>query len=122
MSIKYTKDHEWIKLTSDNKALVGISNHAQEALGDITFVEMPKIGDEISKGDVFGVVESVKVASDLYMPVDAKILNINSELESAPELINQDALASWIIEIEVANPAQLDSLLSEADYEKEIVE
>jgi len=122
MSIKYTKDHEWIKLTSDNKALVGISNHAQEALGDITFVEMPKIGDEISQGDVFGVVESVKVASDLYMPVDAKVLNINSELESAPELINKDALAAWIIEIELTNPSQFDSLLSEADYQKEIAE
>jgi len=87
----YTKDHEWIKLHDDGTATVGITDYAQESLGDITFVEFPEVGDTLQIGDTFGVVESVKAASDLYMPVSGEIVEINEEVDSAPELVNQEA-------------------------------
>lgn len=117
----YTKDHEWIKVHADGTATVGITDYAQESLGDITFVEFPQAGDSFSAGDTFGVVESVKAASDLFMPVDAEVAEINEEADSNPELLNQDPYeAGWLIKIKVQDPAQLDGLLK-ADAYAEII-
>ena len=115
--IKYADSHEWVKVEG-NIGFIGISDYAQHSLGDIVYVDLPSEGDEISKGEEFGAVESVKAASDLYSPVSGTIIEINSELESAPELINQDAYANWIIKVELAAPSELDSLLDAAAYEK----
>jgi glycine cleavage system H protein len=114
---KYTKEHEWIK--PDGKtATVGITNHAQEALGDIVFVELPKPGTEITKGKTFGSVESVKAVSDLYAPASGTVTEVNGELATAPEKINKDAHSAWMLKITVKDPNELNSLLSAADYEK----
>jgi glycine cleavage system H protein len=114
----YTKDHEWLKVHEDGTATVGITDYAQESLGDITFVEFPQVGESFSRGDTFGVVESVKAASDLYMPVDAEILEFNDEVDAAPELLNQDPYeAGWLIKIKLSDPAQLDELLKAEAYE-----
>ena len=115
--IKYADSHEWVKVEG-NIGFIGISDYAQHSLGDIVYVDLPSEGDEISKGEEFGAVESVKAASDLYSPVSGTIIEINSALESEPELINQDAYENWIIKIELADPSELDSLLDAAAYEK----
>lgn len=116
--LKYSKDHEWVKLLDDNTALIGITDYAQSSLGDVTFVELPGEGDSFAKGDSFGVVESVKAASDIYMPVDGEVLEINQPLEDSPELINQDPYGDgWIIKFKINDPAGLDGLLSASDYE-----
>jgi glycine cleavage system H protein len=118
---KYTKSHEFIKPLDGNRARVGVTFHAQSELGDITFVELPEIGAEYKKGDAFSVVESVKAVSDIYMPVDGKIAEVNSALEDSPELINEDPYElGWLVEIVVVNPSQLDSLLSKEEYENEL--
>jgi len=118
---KYTKEHEWIK--ADGKsATVGITNHAQESLGDIVFVEVPKPGAEITKGKTFGSVESVKAVSDLYAPASGTVTEVNGELATAPEKINQDAHGSWMIKVTLKDPSELNSLLSAADYEKFVAE
>lgn len=117
-NLKYTKDHEWVKVNDDGTALVGITDHAQESLGDITFVEVPEVGESFSVGDSFGVVESVKAASDLYMPVDAEVIEVNESLESEPESVNNDPYeAGWMLKIKLADASQLDSLLSSSDYQ-----
>jgi glycine cleavage system H protein len=118
---KYTKEHEWIK-ADGNKATIGITHHAQESLGDIVFVELPKVGSEIASGKAFGSVESVKAVSDLYAPVSGSVTDINPDLTTAPEKINQDAHAAWMIKITLKNPAELNALLSAADYEKFVAE
>ncbi len=118
---KYTKEHEWIKADGSN-ALVGITSHAQESLGDIVFVELPKPGAEITSGKTFGSVESVKAVSDLYAPVSGTVTEVNGELATAPEKINQDAHSAWMIKITLKDPAELNSLLSAADYEKFVAE
>ena len=115
--IKYADSHEWVKVEG-NIGFIGISDYAQHSLGDIVYVDLPSEGGEISKGEEFGAVESVKAASDLYSPVSGTILEINSALEGEPELINQDAYENWIIKVELADPAELDSLLDAAAYEK----
>ncbi len=115
--IKYADSHEWIKVEG-NIGIIGISDYAQHSLGDIVYVDLPSEGDDISKGEEFGAVESVKAASDLYLPVSGTVIEVNSELESTPELINQDAYENWIIKIELADPTELDSLLDAAEYEK----
>ena len=115
--IKYADSHEWVKVEG-NIGFIGISDYAQHSLGDIVYVDLPSEGDEISKGEEFGAVESVKAASDLYSPVSGTIIEINSALEDQPELINQDAYENWIIKVELADPAELDSLLDAAAYEK----
>ena len=115
--IKYADSHEWIKVEG-NIGIIGISDYAQHSLGDIVYVDLPSEGDDISKGEEFGAVESVKAASDLYLPVSGTVIEINSELESTPELINQDAYENWIIKIELADPTELDSLLDATEYEK----
>jgi glycine cleavage system H protein len=118
---KYTKEHEWIK-ADGNTATIGITHHAQQSLGDIVFVDLPKIGSEITSGKAFGSVESVKAVSDLYAPVSGTVTELNQDLATAPEKINQDAHRAWMIKITPKNPAELNSLLSAADYEKFVAE
>jgi glycine cleavage system H protein len=118
---KYTKEHEWIKADGES-ATVGITHHAQEALGDIVFVELPKPGAEITKGKTFGSVESVKAVSDLYAPASGTVTEVNAELATAPEKINKDPHGSWMIKLTLKDPNELSSLLSAADYEKFVAE
>ncbi|MGA9039732.1 MAG: glycine cleavage system protein GcvH [Terriglobales bacterium] len=118
---KYTKEHEWIK--SDGKsATIGITSYAQGSLGDIVFVELPKTGSEITAGKTFGSVESVKAVSDLYAPASGTVTEVNGELNTAPEKINQDAHSAWLMKITLKDPGELNSLLSAADYEKFVAE
>ncbi len=119
-NLSYTSDHEWI-LSADADLTIGITNYAQDSLGDVTFVELPRVGQTFAKGDVFGVVESVKAASDLYMPVDGEVVASNDELESTPELVNQDPYGQgWMIKIKPSNTDQLEDLLSAEEYDKTI--
>ena len=118
---KYTKQHEWIK-ADGNSATVGITNYAQESLGDIVFVETPKVGADLTAGKAFGTVESVKAVSDLYAPASGTVTEVNGELATAPEKINKDAHSAWIMKIKLKNPGELNSLLSAADYEKFVAE
>ena len=118
---KYTKEHEWIEI-SGNQGTVGITDYAQNSLGDIVFVDLPKLGSSVEKGKVFGSVESVKAVSDLYSPVSGKVTAINEELTSSPEKINTDAHSAWIMKIEVTNPADANDLLSKDAYETYIKE
>lgn len=118
---KYTKEHEWIQLNG-NTATVGITDHAQEALGDIVFVELPKVGAQVQSGKSFGTVESVKAVSDLFAPASGKVTAVNDELNGAPENVNKDAHAAWMIKLELSNPAEVSGLLSADDYEKYIAE
>lgn len=117
IDFKYTKEHEWIK-AGDGEATVGITNYAQDSLGDIVFVEMPKVGAELTAGKAFGTVESVKAVSDLYAPVSGTVTEVNNELATAPEKINKDAHSAWILKMKLKTPNELNSLLSAADYEK----
>ena len=118
---KYTKEHEWIKVEGNN-AMIGITNYAQESLGDIVFVELPKVGSELNKGKSFGSVESVKAVSDLYAPASGTVAEVNSELATSPEKINKDAHATWMLRIALKDPSELNGLLSAADYEKFVSE
>ena len=115
--LKYTKEHEWIK-ADGGSATIGITEHAQQALGDIVFVELPKVGAEIAQGKSLGTVESVKAVSDIYAPASGTVTAVNEELLTAPEKINADAHQAWIAKIKLKDPAELNSLLSAADYEK----
>jgi glycine cleavage system H protein len=115
---KYTKEHEWI--TPDGT--IGITVHAQDSLGDIVFVDLPKPGTEITAGKTFGTVESVKAVSDLYAPVSGTVTETNEALATAPEQVNKDAHASWMVKVKVKDPAELNALLSAADYEKFVSE
>lgn len=114
---KYTKEHEWIK-PGGATATIGITNYAQESLGDIVFVDLPKIGAEITAGKTFGTVESVKAVSDLFAPASGKVTEVNQELATSPEKINKDAHGTWMIKVQLKDPNELKSLLSAADYEK----
>ena len=118
---RYTREHEWIQVQG-NTALVGITNHAQESLGDIVFVELPKTGTEYKKGDTFGTVESVKAVSDLYAPASGKVMAVNENLTGAPEMVNKDAHGAWMIKLELKDPKEADSLLSAQEYESYIAE
>ncbi|NBI06744.1 glycine cleavage system protein GcvH [Senegalia massiliensis] len=113
----YSSDHEWVKVEG-NKALIGITDHAQHNLGEIVYVELPEVDDELEKEESFGVVESVKTASDIYMPVSGTVIEVNEELEDSPELVNEDAFGSWFIKVEMADNAKLDDLMDKEDYEK----
>lgn len=118
---KYTKEHEWIE--SDGKtATIGITHYAQESLGDIVFVDLPKPGAEMTAGKTFGSVESVKAVSDLYAPASGTVTEVNGELATAPEKINKDAHGSWMVKLTLKNPGELNGLLSAADYEKFVAE
>lgn len=112
----YTEEHEWVKVEG-NEAYIGISDFAQHALGDIVFVELPDTGTEINKGETFAAVESVKAASDVFMPVSGKVLEVNEELVDNPALINMDAFENWMIHVELSDKSQLDQLLNAEQYE-----
>ena len=116
-NLKYTSDHEWIKLLDNDEAVVGITDFAQQSLGDITFVETPEEGDTFDRGATFGVVESVKAASDLYMPLDAEVIEGNSDLEDAPEQVNQSPFdEGWIIKIKLLDASQIGEPLDASAY------
>ncbi|MFA7422127.1 MAG: glycine cleavage system protein GcvH [Acholeplasmataceae bacterium] len=114
----YAKTHEWLKVEG-KEALVGISDHAQEALGDVVFIELPKVGAVIKKGEAFGAVESVKAASDMYLPISGKVLEVNSDLESTPENLNSDPYGSWIARIEILDEKELKDLADHTEYKEE---
>ena len=118
-SYRYTREHEWIDAGAGK---VGITDYAQSTLGDIVFVDLPKVGAAIEKGKVFGSVESVKAVSDLYSPVTGTVIEVNEELATAPEKINTDAHGAWMLKVKIADPSQLDGLLSAEDYEKYVKE
>ena len=118
MSLKYTEDHEWIRVEGDT-ATVGITHHAQDALGDVVFVDLPETGKSFAQKDVAGVVESVKAAADVFMPVSGAILEVNEELRSDPSLANSDPLGKgWFFRVQLSNPAEVDVLLDETAYHK----
>lgn len=117
--LRYAKSHEWLKPAGDSMALVGITDYAQNSLGDITYVQLPKVGAVFAAGQTFGVVESVKAASDLYLPVAGTVTEVNSALDSAPETVNQDPYAGgWILKIKLADPTSVVALLDAAAYGK----
>ena len=118
---RYAKSHEWLELSGEN-ATVGITDYAQHSLGDIVFVELPKIGQALEAGSTFGSVESVKAVSDLYSPVTGTVTEINEELNSAPETINTAANETWLIKLTVVNTDEANALLSAADYDKFVAE
>jgi glycine cleavage system H protein len=115
-NFRYTREHEWIEING-NQGTVGITDYAQNSLGDIVFVESPKVGDKLEKGKVFGSVESVKAVSDLYAPVSGTVTAVNEELTSAPEKINTEAHAAWILKLELSNPSEVAALLDASAYE-----
>ena len=117
MSLQYTQDHEWVRVEGDT-AVVGITVHAQDALGDVVFVDLPEVGKAYAQKDVAGVVESVKAAADVYMPVSGTITEVNEDLRSDPSLANSDPLgAGWFFKVRLANAAELDTLLDETAYQ-----
>jgi glycine cleavage system H protein len=118
---KYTKEHEWVQ-ANGTSATVGITDYAQESLGDIVFVELPKVGSELAAGKTFGTVESVKAVSDLYAPASGTVTEVNGDLATSPEKVNKDAHGSWMLKLTLKNPSDLDGLLSAADYEKFVAE
>jgi len=116
--LKYTKEHEWCRVKG-NRVVVGITDHAQDALGDIVYVELPEVGDPVKKGEAFGVVESTKAVSELFSPVTGKVVEVNDPLSDAPETINEDPYEEgWMIQVEVADFKDLDTLLDTAAYQK----
>jgi len=117
--LKYTKDHEWIR-TSPDTADVGITDFAQQQLGDVVFVELPQVGRVLAQGEVFGTIESVKAVSELFSPVAGEVVAVNEALTSAPEQVNSDPHGAWIIRVRPSNPADLDSLLDAAAYEQHV--
>lgn len=119
--LRYAKSHEWLKLAGDGTATVGITDYAQNSLGDITYVQVPKVGAVLAAGQVFGVVESVKAASDLYAPVAGTVIEVNGALDAAPETVNQDAYgAGWMLKLKLDDASAADALLDADAYEKSI--
>jgi glycine cleavage system H protein len=120
--LQYTRDHEWCRVQG-NRATVGITDHAQDALGDIVYLELPAVGDEVKKGEAFGVVESTKAVSDLFAPVSGKVVEVNGPLADAPEAINEDPYEEgWMVQIEMSDPKELSDLLAKAAYQKFVEE
>jgi glycine cleavage system H protein len=118
MTTKYTPDHEWINIEDHEAAVVGITHHAQDALGDVVFVDLPEVGKSFTKGDVAGVVESVKAAADLYMPVSGEVVEVNTALKDDPSLANTDPLGKgWFFKVRVANMAEFDQLMDPPAYD-----
>jgi glycine cleavage system H protein len=115
--LRYTASHEWVRRESDGSVSVGITDHAQEQLGDIVFVEAPQAGRKVAAGEAVGVVESVKAASDIYAPIAGEIVAANADLSAAPEKVNEDAFAAWMYRLKPANAADIDKLLDAAAYE-----
>lgn len=116
-NLKYTKDHEWAK-KDGGKVLVGVTHHAQEALGDVVYVELPKVGAPVTAGASFGVIESTKAVSELFAPISGKVTKVNGELSKEPAAVNKDPYAAWIIEIEPSNAGEYDGLLDAAAYDQ----
>ena len=116
-SLRYAESHEWVKLEGD-VATVGITDYAQHALGNIVYVDMPEVGDEVTQGEDFGAVESVKAASDLISPISGEVIEFNEALEDEPVLVNQDAFSNWIMKVKVSDPSEIDNLLDAAGYAK----
>jgi len=117
MTVKYTEEHEWIQIEDHEAAVVGITVHAQDALGDVVFVDLPEVGKTFARGDVAGVVESVKAAADLYMPVAGEVVEVNEALRADPSLANTDPLGTgWFFKVRVADVAELDALMDEPAY------
>ena len=120
--LKYTKEHEWV-LIEAGTATVGITDYAQDQLGDIVFVELPAVGDKVSKEDAFGVVESVKAVSDIYAPLSGKVIEVNDDLPDDPEMLNEDPYGDgWIIRIELTDPDEIEDLMTAAEYEQYVAE
>ncbi len=119
--LKYSESHEWVKVEG-NIAVIGVSDFAQKEMGDITYVDMPEVDDEVSAGEEFGALESVKASSELISPVSGKVVEVNGELEDAPEKVNEDAYAAWIIKVEMADASELDALMDAAGYKAQIGE
>ena len=119
--LKYSESHEWVKVEG-NVAVVGVSDFAQKEMGDITYVDLPDVDDEVEAGEEFGALESVKAASELISPVSGKVIEVNEELEDTPEKVNEDAYASWIIKVEMSDPSELDALMDAAAYKNHIGE
>ncbi|MGE0568024.1 MAG: glycine cleavage system protein GcvH [Bacteroidia bacterium] len=118
--LKYTKDHEWIRVEGDT-GIIGITDFAQKELGDIVYVDVNTIGETVNKDEVFGTVEAVKTVSDLFMPVTGEVLELNGDIDSAPESVNQDPYGKgWLIKVKIANPSELDGLMSADDYKSSI--
>ena len=116
-SCKYDEEHEWIRVEGD-EGVIGISDYAQDQLSDVVYVELPEVGDKFDRGDILAVVESVKAASDVYMPVSGEVLEVNDALEDSPELVNQDPYGeAWFVRITIADPSELDDLLDADAYE-----
>ncbi len=111
----YSNDHEWVRVEGD-KAYVGITDYAQHALGEIVYVELPEVDEEFEAGDVFSVIESVKAASDSYLPVSGKVLEVNEALEDSPQLINEDPYENWIVIVEMTDKSDLDNMMTEKEY------
>ena len=118
---KYTKEHEWIQVNGTT-GTIGITDYAQQSLGDIVFVETPKVGAELTAGKTFGTVESVKAVSDLFAPASGTVTEVNEDLAASPEKVNKDAHGSWMVKITLKNPREVDRLLSATDYEKFVAE
>ncbi|MCB1975920.1 MAG: glycine cleavage system protein GcvH [Nitrosomonas sp.] len=116
--LKYTRSHEWVKIEADGTVTIGITDHAQELLGDMVFVELPKVGDSFSQKQECAVAESVKAAADVYSPISGEVIEVNSALADSPEKINQDAFGSWLFKLKPGNPAELDGLLDAAGYQE----
>ncbi|MBO6170056.1 MAG: glycine cleavage system protein GcvH [Bacteroidales bacterium] len=115
----YSESHEWVKVEGD-LAIIGVSDFAQAEMGDITYVDLPSEGDEVQAGEEFGALESVKASSELYCPVSGTVEAVNEDLESAPEKVNEDAYAAWIIKVRMSDPAELEALMDAAAYEQAI--
>ncbi|MFC0187596.1 glycine cleavage system protein GcvH [Fictibacillus aquaticus] len=121
--LRYSEEHEWVKQEEGNKVRIGITAFAQDELGDIVFVELPEVGDDITADEPFGSVESVKTVSELYAPVSGKVVEINSELDDSPELVNESPYEkAWMIVVEASNPSELDELMTAEKYEDMIKE
>ena len=117
MSIKYSEDHEWVDAKEDDLVVIGITDFAQEQLGDLVYVELPEVGDECTKGENISVIESVKAASDLVAPVSGSIIEVNSRLEDVPEIVTEDSMGEgWFIKVKLSNPSELDELMDEEAY------
>ncbi len=116
--LKYSATHQWARRESDGTVTVGITDHAQEMLGDVVFVDSPKVGSKVKQAEVCGVIESVKAASDIYAPVSGEVIAVNAELADTPEKVNQDPYAAWMFRVKPANAAELDALLDAAAYQK----
>ena len=121
-NLKYTRSHEWVRVEADGIVTVGISDHAQEALGDVVFVELAEVGQVFAAKDAAGVVESVKAASDIYAPVSGEVIAVNEDLSDSPESLNNDPYASWIFKLKPSNTAELEKLLDAAGYKAAIGE